>query len=279
MSAYLHFLDLDPDSRDYKNSRFVVVPVPYEATTTYGKGTKNGPDAILRASQHVEEFDEELGYEIFTRAPIHTLKSCTVDRVLLTVDRILEDDKIPVVLGGEHSITPFAVKVAAKHYKDLSVLQLDAHADLRGSYLGRKDNHACVMRRILEICPAVQVGLRNISEEGWKFAQKTGQLKKIHWAEHLEATEQITSQLSKNVYITLDVDVFDPAIMPGTGAPEPGGLLWYEAMDILKAVCREKNIVGFDVMELSPRKGENAPDFMCAKLIYKIMGFISAKAT
>ncbi|MFC1637691.1 agmatinase, partial [Candidatus Margulisiibacteriota bacterium] len=191
---------------------------------------------------------------------------------------LLLDDKVPVILGGEHSITPLAVKAFSEHFKDLSVLQLDAHADLRDSYLGRKDNHACVMRRVLEICPVVQAGIRNISTEGWEFAQKSGQIKKIHWAEHLEAVEQITSQLSENVYITFDVDAFDPAIMPSTGTPEPGGLLWYEALDILKAVCRQKNVVGFDVVELAPQKGLSAPDFLCAKLIYKVMGYITAKS-
>jgi agmatinase len=132
------------------------------------------------------------------------------------------------------------------------------------------------MRRVLEICPAVQVGIRSISEEGWKFAKETGQIDKIHWAERLELAEKIENQLSKNVYITIDVDVFDPSVMPATGTPEPGGMFWYEVLDILTRVCRDKNIVGFDVMELSPRKGDIASDFTVAKLVYKIMGYISA---
>jgi agmatinase len=265
------------EQADYKGSTFVIVPVPYEATTTYGKGTKNGPAAILKASQQVEEFDEELGYETYAKAKIHTLKPVSVPSLQSRVTSLLNDKKTPVILGGEHSITPVAVKAFAKEYKKLSVLQLDAHADLRNSYVGSKNNHACVMRRVLEICPAVQVGIRNISKEGHTFAKKTGQLKKIHWAEHLEATEQITTQLSENVYISFDLDAFDPAIM-STGTPEPGGLLWYEAMDILKAVCREKNVVGFDVTELLPRKGDISSDFTAAKLVYKIMGYISAKS-
>ena len=273
----IKFLEVEPEYYNYEKSRFVVVPVPYEKTTTYGKGTKNGPAAILEASKQVEEFDEELGYEPYKKAWIYTLEPLSVSSLGSRVASLLKDKKIPIILGGEHSVTPYAVKAFAKKYKNLSVLQFDAHADLRNSYLGSKNNHACVMRRVLEICPAVQVGLRNISKEGYEFTEKTGQLKKIHWAEHLEAAEQITTQLSNNVYISFDVDAFDPAIMPNTGTPEPGGLLWYEAMDILKAVCREKNVVGFDVMELSPRKGEIAPDFTVAKLVYKIMGFISAK--
>ena len=273
----IRFLEVEPEYYDYQKSRFVVVPVPYEATTTYGKGTKNGPAAILEASKQVEEFDEELGYEPYKKAWIYTLEPLSVQSLTSKVQSLLKDKKVPVILGGEHSITPYAIKAFAEKYKNLSVLLFDAHADLRDKYQGSKQNHACVTRRVLEICPAVQVGLRNISQEGNEFAKKTGQLKKIHWAEHLEAAEQITTQLSNNVYISFDVDAFDPAIMPNTGTPEPGGLLWHEAIDILKAVCREKNVVGFDVTELAPRKGEIAPDFTVAKLVYKIMGLISAK--
>ncbi|MFH1684186.1 MAG: agmatinase [Candidatus Margulisiibacteriota bacterium] len=266
------------EKSEYKKSKFVVVPVPYEATTTYGKGTKNGPAAILAASQHVEEFDEELQVETYVKAPIHTLKPIKVKSLESRVKSLLGDQKIPVILGGEHSITPYAVKAAAKQYKNLSVLQLDAHADLRDSYKGSKNNHACVMRRVLEICPAVQFGVRSISKEGWEFARKTGQIKKIHWAEKLEMAEKIENQLSKNVYITIDVDVFDPSVVPAVGTPEPGGMYWYEVLDILKAICATKNIVGFDVMELSPRKGDLASDFAAAKLVYKTMGYITSKS-
>jgi agmatinase len=271
----LFFLEKDPKYSSYAKAKFVVVPVPYEATTTYGKGAKNGPAAILRASQHLELFDEELGQETCKKAGIFTDKSVTVARLASRVARLLNDNKIPVVLGGEHSITPYAVKACAEKYKDLSVLQFDAHADLRDKFKGRKDNHACVMRRVLEICPAVQVGIRSMSKECWDFAQKTGQIKKIHWAEKLELVEKIDTQLSKNVYITIDLDVFDPSVLPATGTPEPGGMFWYEVLDILKDVCATKNVVGFDVMELSPRKGENVSDFTAAKLIYKLMGLIA----
>jgi agmatinase len=260
----------------YKDSRFVVVPVPYEATTSYGKGTRNGPAAILKASQQVEEFDEELQFETHLKNPIHTLKTTTVKSLESRVASLLSDKKIPVILGGEHSITPYAVKAAAKKFKNLSVLQFDAHADLRDRYQGKKNSHACVMRRVLEICPAVQVGIRSISRDGFDFAKKTGQLKLIHWAQKLELAEKIANQLSKNVYITIDVDVFDPSVVPSTGTPEPGGMYWYEVLDILRPICKTKNVVGFDLMELSPRKGDIASDFAVAKLIYKIMGYLSA---
>ncbi|MBU1026106.1 MAG: agmatinase [Candidatus Margulisbacteria bacterium] len=274
----VQFLEYKPAEVDYAAAKFVVLPVPYEATTTYGKGTKNGPAAILSASQYVENFDEELWHEPCEEAGIFTGRPVSVGELSgKRVAGVLADNKVPVILGGEHSITPLVVRACAEKYKDLSVLQFDAHADLRDTYHGAKDSHACVMRRVLEICPAVQVGIRSISEEGYEFAKKTGQLSKIHWAEHLEIADKITTQLSNNVYITFDVDAFDPAIMPSTGTPEPGGLLWYEALDILKAVCRQKNVVGFDVTEFSPQKGNRAPDFMIARLIYKIMGFIGAK--
>jgi len=259
----------------YDEAKFVVVPVPYEATTSYGKGTKNGPAAILAASQQVEEFDEELGYETYTKAPIHTLKPVSLSSLTAQTSSLIADKKIPIILGGEHSITPHAVKAAAKHYKKLSVLQLDAHADLRDKYQGKKNSHACVMRRVLEICPAVQVGIRNISQEGWAFAKRARQRDKIHWAQKIELVEKIENQLSQNVYITIDVDVFDPSIVPAVGTPEPGGMFWYEVLDILSLICQDKNIVGFDVMELSPRKGDLASDFTVAKLVYKVMGYLS----
>jgi agmatinase len=255
---------------------FVIVPCPHEATTCYGRGTKKGPAAILRAFRHVELFDEELGYEPCRKGGIFIEKPVAVGRLPLAVSKILKDNKIPVILGGEHSLTPFAVKAAAEKYKNLSVLQLDAHADLRDSYQGSKNSHACAVRRVLEICPVVQVGIRSISLEEWAWAKKTGQINKIHFAEKLELVEKIEDQLHKNVYITVDVDVFDPSVIPATGTPEPGGMFWYEVLDVLKGVCLTKNVVGFDVVELAPRKGDNASDFTVAKLIYKIMGFVSS---
>jgi agmatinase len=259
-------------------AHFLILPVPHEATTSYGKGTKRGPSAILKALSYVEEFDEELQVEI--RPGIEYMIGKPVKRADsgARIARILADGKIPILLGGEHSITPYAVQACRDHYNDLSVLQLDAHADLRDSYKGKKDSHACVMRRVLEICPAVQVGVRSISKAEWDFAKQSGQIKKIHFingaknSPHLNVGN-IVNSLSKNVYITVDVDVFDPSVIPATGTPEPGGLLWREVLEILKAVCSAKKVVGFDVVELSPRKGDIASDFTVAKLIYKMMAY------
>jgi len=251
---------------------FVILPVPYEATTTYGKGTKKGPVAILRALDQVEEFDEELGREICEPQILKPIRITCLPagrRILASrITGLLKKGKIPITLGGEHSITAHAVKAFAEHYRNLSVLQLDAHADLRDKYKGSKNNHACVMRRVLEMCPAVQVGVRNISKEGYAFAQKSGQIKKIN-------PTNLKSKLSKNVYITIDVDVFDPSVVPAVGTPEPGGMLWYEVLDVLKGVCATKNVVGFDVVELSPRKGDIVSDFTVAKLIYKTIAYLS----
>lgn len=262
---------------DYSRSRFVVIPCPHEATTSWGKGTQKGPAAILNASRQIELFDEELGYSPVEQNPIHTLKPFPVARLPLPVKKTIEDNKIPVILGGEHSITPVIVRTVAEHYKNLTVLQLDAHADLRDCFRDRKDSHACAMRRVLEICPAVQAGIRSISANEWDWAKKTGQINRIHWAEKIELVDKIENQLSKNVYITVDIDVFDPSIIPATGTPEPGGMFWYEALDLLRGICATKNIVGFDVVELAPRAGDPASDFTAAKLIYKMMGFLTLK--
>lgn len=269
------FLDLEKEYSQYKNSKFVVVPVPYEKTVSYVGGTAKGPEAILRASHQVEGYDIELDKETFrvgihVKRPIKALKDIKGE-----IEKILKDGKVPIILGGEHSITPFVVKAAAEKYRDLNVLQFDAHADLRDSFHGSKNSHACASRRILEICPAVQVGIRSMEVEEMDFARSSGQISKIHFAHKLGQAEIVASQLSKNVYITIDIDVLDPSIIPSTGTPEPGGLDYYQILDILRTVCATKNVVGFDVVELAPIKGVHHPDFTTAKLVYKLMGYIT----
>jgi agmatinase len=271
------FLDIGKPYTDYKTAKFVVVPIPYEETVSYGKGTGKGPDAILKASVHIEDYDIDLDREPY-RAGIHVARPIkALKAIRAQVRKILDDKKIPVMLGGEHSITPFAVAACGEKHKNLSVLQFDAHADLRDKYHGSKQSHACAMRRVLEICPAVQVGIRSMSVSEAKFAGGSGQISKIHFAKKLELADVVTGQLSKDVYITFDVDALDPGIMPSTGTPEPGGFDYYEVLDLFEAVAREKNVVGFDFVELAPIKGLNAPDFTVAKLIYKLMGYLTAK--
>jgi agmatinase len=271
----------------YENAKFVVIPVPYEVTVSYGKGTNKGPAAILEASTQVETFDQEFladpskKYGIYTAKPV---KRADFGLYPL-VKEVLVDGKIPVILGGEHSLTTYSVQAVASEVKDLSVLHIDAHADLRDSYEGKKTSHACVVRRILESgTPCVQVGVRNIAESEYLFAQKSGQLKKIFFAadlarlrtesERKKTIKKIIGLLSKNVYITFDVDGLDPSLIPATGTPEPGGLHWNDLMDLTREVAKQRKIVGFDVVELAPIKNFHSSDFAAAKFAYKLMNFI-----
>lgn len=290
------FIESEKEFANYDNSKFIVIPCPHEATTSYAKGTKNGPKAIIDASFFLENFDDELLLETY-KDGIHTTSPITISKLKLQTSKTLNDKKIPIILGGEHSISPVPISAAKIFYPDLTVLQFDAHADLRDKYNGQKSSHACAARRILEICPIVQVGIRNISREEWEFAKGSRQLDKIYFKNSKSKNpalpagrqnsneipnpnlkiQKILNQLSDNVYITFDVDVFDPSIMPSTGTPEPGGMLWDEVLDILRAVCANKNIVGADFVELMPIKGLHAPDYMIAKLIYRLMGYITQK--
>jgi agmatinase len=283
-----NFLGLEPKLSSLSGAKFVVIPAPYEATASYGKGTSRGPAAILRASRHVETFDEDLVSEPCD-AGIHTLPPLRLKglgarevqrRIHDSVSRVVSSRKIPAMLGGEHSITPAAVSACKQRFKDISVLQIDAHADLRERYTGTRYSHASAMRRVLDICPLVQVGIRNISEDEYVFAKRSGQLKRMHFMHGLTGKSfgRIVGQLKKHVYVTMDVDGLDPSVIPATGTPEPGGLSWQQALSLLKRVARAKKVVGFDLVELSPIKGLAMADFAAAKLVYKMMGFISQRS-
>ncbi|MBW2977491.1 agmatinase [Candidatus Woesearchaeota archaeon] len=267
----------------YDKSKFVIVSAPYEGTVTWGKGTAKGPSAIIKASQNMELYDEELDKENY-KAGICTLKELEaadspekmVDEIEKTGSSLIKDGKIPVMLGGEHSISTGLVRAFKKKYDDLSVLQLDAHADLRQEYEGSKYSHASVMARVREICPAVQVGIRSLSVEESEWIKKDNLpiffAKDIH--DSTDWMDDAISKLSDNVYITIDLDVFDPSILSATGTPEPGGLRWYQVVKFLRKVCEQKNIVGFDVVELAP-SGDISCDFLAAKLVYKLVGYLS----
>jgi agmatinase len=287
LAAPHNFGGLPEEISSYKNSRAVVFPVPLERTTSYENGTKHGPAAIIAASRNMETYDEELGREtvrefgIATIPPIETDEG-TLDKVLAELHsaelQLLADGKFPVVLGGEHSLTPPLVSAAVKHYPDLSVLQIDAHADLRDSYLGNRSSHACAMRRVLEICPAVQVGIRSLSPEE---AEAIHSLRtKIYWARQIARAPfefwvpRVVEDLTEHVYLTIDLDGFDPAYVPATGTPEPGGLDWYQVTALIRSVVGQRKIVGMDVVELLPQRGDHASDFLAAKLIYRILGYI-----
>ncbi len=268
-----------------RDATFVVVPVPYDLTSTYQSGSRRGPAAILEASSNMELYDEELGKETYL-AGIHTVSPLEADArgpkqmisaVRDRISKIVAKNKIPVLLGGEHSISLGAVQALKERYPKLSVLQLDAHADLRDSYQQSPYSHACVGRRISEICTLVQAGIRSLSAEEAVFLRQ-GTVKSFSAdfiAEHQNWVERVCSHLRGDIFITMDLDVFDPSIMPSTGTPEPGGLLWRDVLKLLKKVSRSCAIRGFDVVELAPLPGMVAPDFTAAKLIYRLMGYMT----
>jgi agmatinase len=282
-----NFLGLPAELAEFERSEFVILPVPYEQTTTYQVGTKHGSQAIIAASQEVETFDEELKFEA-CQAGICTLDDLdtntpdaerVLEKIHQTTYSLIGNGKKVVMIGGEHTISIGAVKAFREEYPDLSVLQLDAHADLRDTYQENKYSHACVMRRVGEICPSVGVGIRNISTEEHQFIQqgKTDVILAQDLKNLNQWKEVGLEKLGPDVYLTLDLDFLDPSIMPSVGTPEPGGFLWYETLEFLKELLRQKNLVGFDVVELCPVPGLVAPDFLAAKLIYKIIGYMVAK--
>ncbi len=270
-----------------KKSRVAIIQVPYEKTVTYKKGTVNGPSAIIEASKKMELFDEELNQETY-KIGIHTMDPLAVenlepeemiDKVYQSVLELLKAGKFPAILGGEHSLSVGSVKAVKEIYPNLSVLQLDAHYDLRDEYFGSRFNHGCVARRISEMCPLVQTGTRSLSKEEKDFLslQTNGRIKTVNVYDILDMPlwkDVISNGLSDNVYITIDLDVFDPSLMPAVGTPEPGGIGWYETLDLLHEISKDKKIVGFDVVELCPIKDQVAPDFLAAKLVYRLLGYI-----
>jgi len=280
MSSAGNFGNLSGEYSNPESAAVVVVPVPYDRTSTWGKGADKGPAAIIDASANMELYDIETDSQvyrlgIFTDEAVKEYPSAkkTAEVVASTVSGHITNGKFTVVIGGEHSVSIGAAKAHAEKYDNLTVLQLDAHADLRDEYLGSQYNHACVMARIKQFCPAVQVGIRSmdVSEKKSVDKENTFFAKDIH-----DSTNWITkviSRLTENVYVTIDLDVFDPSIMPSTGTPEPGGLSWYDVLHLLKAVCEQKNLVGFDVVELCPNQNNRAPDFLAAKLIYKLLSY------
>lgn len=270
----------------FVDATFVVVPVPYDLTSTYQPGSRRGPAAILEASANMELYDEEMGKETYL-AGIHTTAPLEVDArgpmemvaaVRKAISHVLSFDKIPIILGGEHSISLGAVQATKEKYPRISVLQLDAHADLRNGYQGSPYSHAAVARRIAEICPLVQCGIRSLSAEEAVF-MKEGKVQTFFADDILAETEcrkKICKSLSEDLYITIDLDVFDPALMPSTGTPEPGGLGWRDVLVLLKEVFRRCRVRGVDVVELAPIPGLVAPDFLAAKLVYRLMGYLVA---
>lgn len=269
----------DPDT-----SQFIVMSVPYDLTTSYVPGARNGPKAIIEASTHMELYDEELGLSPY-KAGIHTLTPLEVvtygpkamtDVVYETAKSLIATGKTLVTLGGEHSITVGPVRAFKEKYPGLSVVQFDAHTDLRDEFEGASYNHACVMHRIFDLnIPFVQIGIRSLCEDEAYFIENN-HLKPYYQhnlPEPQVLVEAIVKKLSGPLYITFDLDCLDPAIMPATGTPEPGGMDYRSALTILAGLFAHFQVVGFDVVELSPIPGLVAPDFLAARLVYKMMAF------
>ena len=280
MAQTTNFGGLSEKYASLEKANIVIIPVPYDLTSTWLKGSDKGPAAIIEASANMELYDIETDSEIykkgiFTDKPIVATgpPEKMADKVAEKVRLYLKKGKFTVVIGGEHSVSIGTIKAHVENNKNITVLQLDAHSDLRDEYHGSKYNHACVMARARELAPVVQVGIRSMDVCEKKFISR----KTVFFAEDIYDksgwADIVVSRLSDNVYITIDLDVFDPSIMPSTGTPEPGGLSWYDVLTLLKAVCDKKNVVGFDIVELCPNKYNKAPDFLAAKLIYKLLSY------
>ncbi len=299
-----NFYGLELRYSTYDTSRVVLLSVPFDRTSTWMKGSRHGPRAILEASRNLELYDIETDSQVYmqglcTARPIRAWKVETmVEKVRARVARYLADGKFTVVLGGEHSVSIGTIAAHAEHFRSLSVLHLDAHSDRRDLYQGSRYNHACVMSRVGEIIDTVvsvgirsmdttegsargtsEAGARGTSEAGARGTTGDSRLKKerVFFAHDCSVSdrylEQVSSLLIDPVYITIDLDVFDSGIMPSTGTPEPGGLGWYEVIRLLRNVTESRRVVGFDVVELCPSRNK-APDFLAAKLVYKLLSFI-----
>lgn len=265
----------------YETASIAVLPIPYDGTSTWLKGADRGPQALLDASANLELYDIETDSEVF-RQGIVTLEPVVcpddpeemVHAVSERATAVLKEGKFLVGIGGEHSISVGLVLAMAKRYANLSVLQLDAHSDTRDVYEGSRYNHACVMSRIGEICPFTQVGVRSMDSSELRNLKRSRMFFAHDILKASIPLNKISETLSRDVYITIDLDVFDSSVMPSTGTPEPGGLNWYGLIHIIEAVVRERNVVGFDITELLPNPENRAPDFLAAKLVYRILSMV-----
>ena len=264
----------------YSESDIIIVPVPYDKTSTWMKGADKGPDAILEASVNLEFYDIETSseahlYGINTIDPVleketpQKLVNAVYDKVLT----LLSEKKFPVILGGNHTVSIGSFKAFSEYFENLTILQLDAHADLRQEYEGSELNHACAMARASEYAPVVQVGIRSMSVEELPFVEKD----RIFYSHELYYDKGLykkaLDKLTENVYITIDLDVFDPSIMPSTGTPEPGGPAYFELLHFMRDVIKTRNVVGFDIVELCPSATNKSPDFIAAKIIYQLLSY------
>lgn len=284
-----NFGGLPPERSTLETSRYVVLPLPYEATTSYGKGTKLGPRAIVEASRNMELYDEEVGFEP-AEAGIHTTEdlyfpdaapAAMVETVREAVAHYLTLGKFVLCLGGEHSLSYPAFDAHRRRHGEIGIVQIDAHADLRDAYEGTPYNHACVMRRIVPLSAGtVQVGIRSLSAEEAEFLKSQGTWP-VLWGRECTGDDgwmdRALKALPPKVYLTIDLDGFDPSLVPCTGTPEPGGLQWYPVLRFLRRLVQEREVVGADLMELAPDRVHFAADFLASRLAYKIFAYLEEK--
>jgi agmatinase len=279
-----NFLGIPAEDSTFEKSRVVILPVPYERTVSYGPGTRNGPNAIIEASHYVELYDDELDEETY-RIGVHTLPSwlpedmepsACLEELEKVAAGLLSPGRFLLTLGGEHSIAPAPIRAHFARHPKMSVLHFDAHGDLRDLYEGQKNSHACAAHRWVELgIPSVHVGIRSISKEEVDYVRKTGTLIVSNREMHRSDAwlEKALAKLTGEIYVTFDVDFFDGSLVPGTGTPEPGGGTYDQALSILRRVASERKIIGADVVEHAPLHGNRAPDFLVAKLCYKLLGY------
>jgi len=263
-----------------EQAKVVLIPVPYDGTSTWQKGADKGPQAFLDASENMELYDIETDTEVYQQGVFladavteNSSPEAMVEAVHEATKKYIKKNKFVTIFGGEHSISIGTIRAFNEMYPNLTVLQLDAHADLRKEYEGSKCNHACAVYEASQTTNLIQVGIRSMDaiektvmdEEKTYFAHEM--------VEYSTWMDSAIDQMTDNVFITIDLDVFDPSIMPSTGTPEPGGLLWYETLDFLRQIFEEKNVVGFDIVELCPNKDEKSSDFLAAKLYYKMLSY------
>ncbi len=263
-----------------ENASIILQSIPYDGTSTWGKGADRGIEAFLEAAENMELYDIETDSEVYTKGiymPPQLKGFKSPEEMFIScyelANKLLDSNKFLSFFGGEHSISIGIIKAFYERFDDLTVLQLDAHADLRPSYDGSKYNHACALYDASQNCNLVQVGIRSMDSSELEIMDKN----QTYFADVISSNSnwmnQSISQMTDDVYITLDLDVLDPSVMPATGTPEPGGLTWFQLLNYLKMVFEQKNVVGFDLVELAPIQGIHAPQFLAAKLYYKMLSY------
>lgn len=280
----MNYAGIPDEFAQLETSKIVLIPVPYDGTSTWIKGADKGPDAFLEASENMEIYDIESDSEVYKNGvyladPV--TENSSPEKMVDTVHKIASEyikmGKFVTLFGGEHSVSIGSIRAFREHFQNLTVLQFDAHSDLRPEYEGSKCSHACAVHEAQHTTNLVQIGIRSMDTVEKPFLQKDNCFFAHDIFDNPNWMNDALGKISENVFITIDLDVFDSSIMPSTGTPEPGGLNWYQVVNFIKRVVQERNVVGFDIMELCPNKQNKAPDFLAAKLYYKILSHVFSK--